>query len=122
MRNRLALMFVALAIATGLAAIAACSKDDNKSPTSSIPELASADLLLNGTYAHVFANIGTFNYHCIHHGTMHGVVRVSDSEPVGNKTVDIQSVAFVQSDITVHSGSTVTWTNHDAVAHTVTSD
>ncbi len=37
-------------------------------------------------------------------------------------SVSIQSYAFSPATITVPAGSTITWTNNDAVAHTVTSD
>jgi len=41
--------------------------------------------------------------------------------PSGNN-VTIQSSAFSPTAITVTAGATVTWTNKDAIAHTVTSD
>jgi plastocyanin len=39
----------------------------------------------------------------------------------GINEVFIQGMAFSPSNITVTSGTTITWTNKDAVAHTVTS-
>lgn len=41
---------------------------------------------------------------------------------VATTTVTIQNMAFSPSVITVKQGSTVTWTNQDTVAHTVTAD
>ena len=40
----------------------------------------------------------------------------------GSNEVWIQGMAFTPATITVVAGTTVTWTNKDAVAHTVTSD
>lgn len=46
----------------------------------------------------------------------------STTSAVATNAVDIQNFAFSPSDITVKVGATVTWTNKDSVAHTVTSD
>jgi len=50
----------------------------------------------------------------------------SSNEPVvtppASNTVTIQSMAFSPSTITITAGSTVKWTNNDAIAHTVTSN
>ena len=40
----------------------------------------------------------------------------------GANEVLIQNMAFAPATITVNAGTTVTWTNKDAIAHTVTSD
>jgi plastocyanin len=40
----------------------------------------------------------------------------------GTNEVWIQGMAFDPATITVYEGTTITWTNKDAVAHTVTSD
>jgi plastocyanin len=40
----------------------------------------------------------------------------------GANEVLIQNMAFTPATITVNAGTTVTWTNKDAIAHTVTSD
>lgn len=42
-----------------------------------------------------------------------------DQNPGGN-TVSIQNNAFSPGTLTVPVGTTVTWTNHDGIAHTVT--
>jgi len=44
------------------------------------------------------------------------------SQPVTGDAVSIQSFAFVPPNLSVVSGTTVTWTNQDAEQHTVTSD
>jgi plastocyanin len=40
----------------------------------------------------------------------------------GGNTVSISGMAFSPASLTVAVGTTVTWTNNDAIAHTVTSD
>ncbi len=40
----------------------------------------------------------------------------------GTNEVWIQGMAFTPSSITITAGTTITWTNKDAVVHTVTSD
>ncbi len=44
----------------------------------------------------------------------------SSSSPTATDKVTIQDFAFSPSDITVKKGTTVTWTNQDSAAHTVT--
>lgn len=41
--------------------------------------------------------------------------------PTGGATVSIQNFAFTPDTLTITAGTTVTWTNNDTVAHTVTS-
>jgi plastocyanin len=40
----------------------------------------------------------------------------------GSTTIDIQNFSFNPSILTVKTGSTVTWTNHDSVNHQIKSD
>jgi plastocyanin len=40
----------------------------------------------------------------------------------GAETVDMKDIQFVPKDVTVKAGTTITWTNSDQVAHTVTKD
>ena len=44
------------------------------------------------------------------------------SAPASAVAVSIQNFSFSPSTLTVKTGTTVTWTNNDSVAHTVTSD
>jgi amicyanin len=46
----------------------------------------------------------------------------SDTAPVAATAVKIQNFAFSPATIKVKVGDTVTWTNEDSVAHTVTAD
>lgn len=48
-------------------------------------------------------------------------VQVINDTPGPNEVI-IQGMAFNPSAITVSAGTTITWTNKDGVAHTVTSD
>ena len=40
----------------------------------------------------------------------------------GSTTVDMKDIQFVPKDVTVKAGTTITWTNSDQVAHTVTKE
>jgi plastocyanin len=44
----------------------------------------------------------------------------TNTTPTATSTVSISNFAFSPTDITVKAGTTVTWTNNDSVAHTVT--
>ncbi len=46
----------------------------------------------------------------------------SSANAVATSSVEIKDFAYSPSNITVKKGTTVTWTNKDSVAHTVTSD
>ena len=51
-----------------------------------------------------------------------GQTSTASQSPATTNTVEIKGYAFNPSAISIKSGTTVTWTNSDAVAHTVTSD
>jgi plastocyanin len=46
----------------------------------------------------------------------------NNGDTPGANEVFIQNMAFVPNTITVTAGTTITWTNKDAIAHTVTSN
>lgn len=46
----------------------------------------------------------------------------AQNPPTATKSVSIQNYSYTPADITVKLGSTVTWTNMDQVAYTVTED
>jgi plastocyanin len=87
-----------------------------------------------GTATVVLDTPGVFPYACQIHPEMTGVIRVRDENgvvpetqtttqeiPPDATTVIIANLAFDPSAITVPTGTTVAWTNEDAVPHTVTS-
>ena len=87
-----------------------------------------------GTATVVLDTPGVFPYACQIHPEMTGVIRVRDENgvvpetqttaqevPADATTVVIANLAFDPSAITVPTGTTVAWTNDDAVPHTVTS-
>lgn len=51
---------------------------------------------------------------------MNGSNSVASSTPTATNSVAIQNFAFSPTAITVKKGTTVTWTNKDSTAHTVT--
>ena len=52
--------------------------------------------------------------------TMNGGSNASSSDATATNSVTIQNFAFSPASITVKTGTTVTWTNQDSTAHTVT--
>ena len=73
------------------------------------------------TYSNTFSTAGTYLYHCSIHPLMTSKVIVT-STPIASAAVSIENGAFVPAIITVAAGTTITWTNNDSMAHTVTSD
>jgi plastocyanin len=55
-------------------------------------------------------------------GTAYPATTTSSSTPGQTNAVTIENTAYSPADITVPAGTTVTWTNKDPIAHTVTSD
>src|SRR5579864_5938340 len=46
----------------------------------------------------------------------------TNTPPASGNTVSIVNMSFSPANLSVSAGSTVTWTNNDAMTHTVTSD
>lgn len=116
-------VFGPLALAS-LLALTSCSKDSNSptSPGGTTRELNSSDLAQGGSYAHTFANAGTYPYHCARHTSMTGTVTISNGG-ADSALVHITGFAFApQSAPAVKPGGTVRWVNDDSALHTVTSD
>src|SRR5581483_9624959 len=61
-----------------------------------------------------------YNTNSMNMSTTHNNGNSSNQSPTSTDAVTIQNFAFSPSDITVKKGTTVTWTNKDSVAHTVT--
>jgi len=120
----LTVLVAAVALASVLA-LPGCGGSSNKStnPPSGGGALVldSPNLGQGAVYEKTFATTGTFAYHCKIHSFMTAVVIVDDGTAAGDKVVDITGSAFSPASISVHSGNKVTWTNRDAITHTVTS-
>ncbi len=71
------------------------------------------------SFTYTFAVPGTYPYYCMIHPFMRGNVTAGGA--VKTASVSIHNFAFQPGDIAVSLGTTVTWTNDDTVAHTVTS-
>ena len=84
-------------------------------------ELNSGDIALSATFAHTFANAGSFGYHCAHHSSMVGTVTVDASAAGMTADVNIAAIAPFAA-ASVKPGGTVTWHNNDSHVHTVTSN
>ncbi len=108
------------------AALAGCSSSSSNSPNNSGggggngPELNSPLISQNGTFSHTFAKAGTFPYHCTVHPSMRGTITVVAGGSATQLNVTIMNFALPT--VTVNVGTTVIWTNDDAIGHTVTSD
>jgi plastocyanin len=106
-----------------LAVVAACaSNDDGGTTAPPVLELNSGVLGGGAVYNHVFANVGSYPYHCEIHGGMRDTIVVEASSPNAALAVSITGSAFVSSSSSIQPGGTVTWTNNDGISHTVTSD
>ena len=110
----------------------------------------SGTLNSGATFAQTFTAAGTYAYGCDFHGNMRGTITVTGAaatpapapippapvpappvappappapgSTVMNESVSIANNVFAPSTITVNVGSTVTWSNGDAVTHTVSAD
>lgn len=85
-------------------------------------ELDSGDFGQGAMYQHRFVAVGTFSYHCIHHGPMVGSVVVSASAQDTLASVAITSSSTPFPAASVKPGGRVVWTNQTPMVHTVTSD
>lgn len=86
--------------------------------------LDSEELGEDDSWSYVFANAGTYSYHCAPHPWMKGtvVVQASDVSRPAPMNVSIVGFTFKPFELVVGLGTTVTWTNLDQAVHTVTSD
>ncbi len=88
----------------------------------------SGNLAQGATFSQTFDTPGTYTYHCAIHSSMIGTITVvaapapSMAPAASASSVTIQDFAFGPASISVAVGSTVTWTNQDGTAHTVTAD
>ncbi len=101
-----------------------CGSDSKNNPVNPpvTLELNSPNLATAGVYPHVFANAGTYPYHCKFHSGMTGTVTVDASAANTNANVVIADNSFTPNSTSIKPGGTVTWTNTGASTHTVTSN
>lgn len=81
----------------------------------------SGNLESGRSFSFTFTDVGTFTYHCNIHSSMKGKIIVTSDSGSGTHPIDVQGSAF-PAEFTISKGVTVTWTNRDSFAHTVTSD
>lgn len=78
-------------------------------------------LLNNGEqFSYTFNATGVFPYHCTPHPSMTDTITVVSTG--SDVVVDIAGFSFSPADISVESGTVVTWTNSHSVTHTSTAD
>ncbi len=124
--------FGVAALAVGLALLTgACGSNSNNNgynPNPVIPpglELNSGNINGGGAYPHTFATAGKYAYRCTIHSSMpsmHDTIFVSASAAGTTAAVSITGSSFTPKKSTIKPGGTVTWTNNDGFAHTVTSE
>jgi plastocyanin len=115
----------------GLTALVALGCSEDKGTTSPTAKELDSPAMLGATtgsqnYIHVFADAGTYPYHCRYHTSsyhrMAGTVIV-DPQGADSAFVTISVGAFHAATVTVKPGGQVRWQNFDdGVHHTVTSD
>jgi hypothetical protein len=120
----LARLIGASCLLAALALIPGCSDDDGGGGTLGPPtlELNSPDLGAAATYQHTFITTGVFPYHCTRHPSMRDTIRVQVTSPNTSLSISITGSTFTPQGQTIQPNGTVTWTNNDAIVHTVTSD
>jgi plastocyanin len=107
-----------------VASVPGCGKNSTNPPGGggAAKELDSGTLGPGAMYAHMFATVGTYNYHCNIHGlSMAGTVTVAGGQPA-NAAVSIVDNAYNPASVSVAPGGTVTWTRNGSNPHTVTSN
>lgn len=109
----LATTAILLVTAIGLAAVPAAAQD---------PAFDSGNLASGDTFSWTPGEPGTYGYHCTYHGSMTGTVTVTDGQAGDDVEVRIEGFAFHPANVTVTTGTTITWTNLDDTGHTVTAD
>jgi plastocyanin len=82
------------------------------------------------TFSHTFTGPGTFEYFCMVHPWMEGIVHVSGTPVITDVSVpqgtsvpgcEATNACYIPYELFVNVGDEVTWSNDDSAAHTVTS-
>lgn len=119
-RQRRLALIVTLSLIAMVSLVASCS-DKSTNPRPGAKELDSGNIVNGGVYAHTFAGVGTFNYHCTLHAGMAGQVIVVDNSADSALVTIGPGNAFNPATATVKPTGTVRWINSDST-HTVTSN
>jgi len=120
---RPAILALALCSIAAVVAVGSCNNSNNNGGVTTPParELDSGNIGSGLNYVHMFANAGTFGYHCTIHGTgMAGQVTVVSGAPA-TASVAIGNNFYNPSSVSIAPGGSVTWTNNGST-HTVTSN
>ncbi len=98
--------------------------DDEGHTVSATDGAFGSGLMAGGvTFSQVFDTPGTYDYMCAIHPEMRGTVTVAappDPAASGDIPVSIVDMVYAPAALAVSAGTTVRWTNEDAVIHTVT--
>ena len=90
------------------------------------PTESSGDLAQGESWSYTFTEEGVTTFWCSPHPSMNGDVKVvpvgTEGARSGEVNVEMSGYAFSITNLTVEVGTTVTWTNNDAVTHTVELD
>lgn len=114
---------VGLLLSLGLAGCGGGDNNPVNPPPGGNLEMNSGSIGPGGNYQHQFMAEGTFPYHCSFHGGMTGSVTVQTGGAASGSVniANSGNSGFQPGTLTVQPGATVTWTNNDGTAHTVTS-
>src|SRR5688572_30820880 len=85
------------------------------------PLFDSGNIATGTSFSWTFNETGTFGYHCKIHPSMKGTVQVA-AAGTATGAVAIVTSKYAPPSITIGKGGSVSWTNADAFAHTVTSN
>lgn len=86
------------------------------------PAFDSGNLASGDSFSWTPEEPGTYGYHCTYHSSMTGTITVTDGEAGQDVEIEIDGFAFHPENVTVTTGTTITWTNLDDTGHTVTAD
>lgn len=85
----------------------------------------STDIAPGGRWSRTFDQAGDFSYVCHPHPFMKGKITVTSTDASarsGTVDVRIQNYSFQPATLVIRPGTTVRWTNDDAVVHTATQE
>ena len=104
--------------------------DDERHTSTSPGNWDSGDLNAGQSWERTFTSGGAYSYICVYHSNMVGSITVigptatpqaTPTSTGGNASVTIQASSYQPQNVSIPVGNSVTWTNLDSYAHTVTS-